>query len=88
MFLDSRTRDDADGMKSFYQKVSIPEETIGEGISATDIDKEFIDTYIDILELLKIRVHYVWPLSVRLDEHQKMIKKSVARVAESASTVD
>lgn len=58
------------------------------GISAADIDKEFIDTYIDILEFLKIRVHYTWPLSVRLDEHQKMIQKSAIRLVKPKSTAD
>lgn len=58
------------------------------GISAADIDREFIDTYIDILEFLKIRVHYSWPLSVRLDEHQKMVQKSAAVLAKPKSTAD
>lgn len=60
----------------FYQMRHIFEENTTVTLSANDIDKNFIDAYIDCLELLKIRVHYVWPISVHSDEHQKLVKKA------------
>lgn len=59
----------------------IPLENITQTLTADDIDDNFLDTYIDCLEFLKIRVHYVWPLSSRLDEHRVRMKKHAAKVA-------
>lgn len=47
--------------------------------SAADITEDFLNYYIDELERNRIRVHYVWPLSARLDEHQARIKKYTAK---------
>lgn len=56
--------------------------------TSADITEQFLDAYIDALETNRIRVHYTWPLSVRLDEHQKMIQKSAAVLAKPKSTAD
>lgn len=55
---------------------------------SADITEKFLDAYIDALEANKIRVHYAWPLSVRLDEHQKMIQKSAIPLTKPKSTAD
>lgn len=59
----------------------IPLDNITQTLTADDIDDNFLDTYIDCLEFLKIRVHYVWPLSSRLDEHRARMEKHAAKVA-------
>jgi len=43
--------------------------------NASDIDIDFVTEYIKRLDTHKIRVHYVWPLSARLNEHKKYIRK-------------
>ena len=43
--------------------------------NASDVDEDFVTEYIDRLDRHKIRIHYVWPLSARLDEHKAYIKK-------------
>lgn len=35
-----------------------------------------MDAYIDLLIKNKIRVQYVWPLSVSLADHQKQLEKN------------
>lgn len=64
----------------------IPLENITQTLTADDIDDNFLDTYIDCLEFLKIRVHYVWPLSSRLDEHRVRMKKNAAKKAAAEAT--
>lgn len=44
--------------------------------SVADIDEAFVDEYINLLDTHKIRVHYVWPISVGLDEHKRLIVKA------------
>lgn len=51
--------------------------------SASDITEDFLNYYIDELENNRIRVHYVWPLSARLDEHQVRMRKHTAKIASS-----
>lgn len=67
--------------KSLYEMQHISLENVTEILTVDDIDDSFLDTYIDCLELLKIRVHYVWPLSSRLDEHKARMKKHAAKKA-------
>lgn len=56
---------------------------------ASDITEEFVSAYIDELERNRIRVHYVWPLSARLDEHQARMRKHAAKIAKTTeSTAD
>lgn len=43
--------------------------------SSKDVDDEFMDEYIDLLTENRIRVQYVWPLSSRLEDHQKHLAK-------------
>ena len=57
--------------------------------SASDITEDFLNCYIDELERNRIRVHYVWPLSARLDEHQARMKKYAAkRASQTEATAD
>lgn len=58
--------------------------------SASDVTEDFLSYYIDALERNKIRVHYVWPLSARLDEHRTRMRKHAAKIASSQTetTVD
>lgn len=43
--------------------------------SKEQIDEEFMDSYIDLLIQHKIRIQYVWPLSVSLADHRKQLEK-------------
>lgn len=57
--------------------------------SASDVTEDFLNYYIDELENNRIRVHYVWPLSSRFDEHQARMRKHAAKIAKTTeSTAD
>jgi len=43
--------------------------------SSEDVDDVFLDEYIDSLVEHKIRIQYVWPLSVTLENHRKRVAK-------------
>ena len=51
--------------------------------SVSDVTEDFLNYYIDELERNRIRVHYVWPLSSRLDEHQARMRKKKKKIASS-----
>jgi hypothetical protein len=40
-----------------------------------NVDDAFMDAYIDLLENHRIRIQYVWPLSVTLENHKKRVAK-------------
>jgi len=45
-------------------------------VSVEQINEEFMDRYIDLLIQNRIRIQYIWPLSVSLSEHQKQLEKN------------
>ena len=76
----SAVQQDKKSEKSLYEMQHISLENITGILTVDDIDDNFVDTYIDCLEFLKIRIHYVWPLSSRLDEHQTRMRKHAAKI--------